>query len=1093
MNIPEFSSFCRIRRWTTSSQFTPTPEQERALSSPAPLLVVAGAGTGKTTVLTHRIARLIQEGRARPDQVLALTFTDKAAAEMADRLNELLGEPGTSAKERDVTTKTFHAFGDQVVRENLLWLGIDRAPAVLSGATAWQLLSSFFDDLTFDAVDISTAEVAGTFNRLLHFFSECKDHLVTPQSLEDYIRTADIAGLASPAAEVRVKKAAEMQDLAAAYRRYEDAKREKGFVDFGDLLLLPVQLFQAHPSVKAAYRRRYRYIFVDEYQDTNHAQRILLLELIDPSRPAIMVIGDDDQAIYRWRGAIVHNILKFPEEEVFARGRVTTLPMTQNRRSAPPILDLAHLVIGEVRERHPKKLGYREDGETGQATVGHYVAASDRLEAEWIAARIGGLHASAHELPGKKHGFGAFAILCRRRSLFEPLGRALEAAGIPYELIGGTGFYGRWEIRDILSYLRVLASTHGSAACLAETSDDLALARILRSRRLRLASRDLFHLGQWVRQQNGDRGSEEEGRVRVALLDAVLRHEEVTGLSGPAVARLAALRQELQAYSRDCQRLSLAEILTRVIEGTGYRRELLAEPGFDAKMALLNLAKLEDMARQFEEATEGGGLGDFIEFVAYAVESGEEEGEVRPAEEESDSVKIMTIHQSKGLEFPVVFIPGLGEGMFPSRARSESDTWHLPRGLRGDRVYVPHLNLAAVQTKADLQRAQDQHKQEERRIQLDEERRLFYVAITRAQRHLYFSRAHWYGSRKSPSEPSIFWETVAGCGLSLDLGQAQRPDANPNLHPDHTVEMTKSSSTGPEPAGLLLEEGDPSGWIESTAQQEGHERWIPLKAEAEAHIARLVADRGTPVAETGVDITCSGLVHYLTCPRAYRYVYVDHLPTRPSWRATRGVEVHRRIEELSRSIDPTLRAPLDDAVEDELDDREHHVEELPGTAWQHVSTEEMVAHFQASIYARRPATYVELPFSHALPAGTLRGRIDRLDQLPDGRWEVIDFKSGRATPEATPGHRRQLGLYTLAVRQIWQAPADRIEAHLFFLHDATDVALGFTDTELDELREEANAALRSIGREEFGRTRNEQDCSKCPYNHLCHLPTEQSR
>ena len=1094
------------------TEFKPTPEQERALTCPAPLLVLAGAGTGKTSVLTHRIAQRIAAGQARPDQVLALTFTDKAAAEMAERLCDILGESGLADEAREVAVKTFHSFGRRVIEENFLRLGFDRPPSVLTRAAAWQLLSHIFNDLSFDALEISTGRIAGVFSGLLSFFSQCKDHLVTADDLDAYALALDSSQLAPVAAEHVANEAAILRDLAAAYRRYDDVKREKGVVDFGDLLVLPVQLFRSS-AVRVSYRRRYPFVFVDEYQDTNHAQRLLLLELIDPARPLIMVIGDDDQAIYRWRGAVVHNILRFPRESIFAPGQVEEVRMTQNRRSYRPILDLANLAISEVRDRNPKDLGYHPKNDHGRATIGHYTAASDSLEGRWIAARIRALEPEARQFPDKKRGYGAFAILCRRRSLFEPVGQALEAAGIPFELVGGTGFYGRWEIRDILSYLRVLASP----------ADDLALARILRSRRLRLCSRDLFHLGRWVRQQNGDRGRGGEGRegmARLHLLDAVLHNEDVAGLSSAARTRLLTLREELERWSEDRQELSLPDLVARVVEDTGYRRELLARPGFDARVSLLNLAKLEDLARQFEEGTEGADLGGFVEFVSYAVESGEEEGEVRPIDEESDTVKVMTVHQSKGLEFPIVLVPGLVAGTFPATRRSSDDKWRLPFELRGDREYLPTIDLASVRTRRDLEDGLKAQKQAGEALDLDEERRLFYVAITRAQYHLYLSRAHWYGARKTMSGPSRFWDLVETSGFSENLGQEECPAENPNLALDSAVgDATEDTASNPGAnlASLLLPGKDPASWIEETIRTacpgagEGDstgqsQTWKALRAAVDAHLERLVSPKQAIAEEKMPGITCSGVVDYLACPRRYRYKHVDGLPTRPSPRAALGREVHRRIEEMSWPIAPVPRGPVKEEMpdEDEFEVFDEQNVATTDTGGSHRSLERMLAHFRDGIYGQRPATHVEVAFQLPLRLGTLRGRMDRVDCLPDGRWEVVDFKA-TSRPDVAgngfslrewatldenrssslAGYCRQLGLYALSLREVWKVPAAKITAHLVFLQDGTDLDLAFDDADLDRIRDGAEETLAAIAGGEFPMATGSPACSRCEYNHLC--------
>jgi len=1079
---------------TFAKSFKPTPEQYLALTHPTPLLVLAGAGTGKTTVLTQRIAQSIASGAVRPHQVLALTFTQKAAAEMAERLERILGELGQGMVARETFVGTFHSFGGRVIRENLLRLGFDRVPAVATAAAAWQLLASIFDELSFDTIEVSTGTPSTVFGQLLHVFSQCQDHLISPEDLERYAASLEPSTLEPAVANYMEKRRNQIREVAAAYRRYALAKQEKCLIDFGDHLYLPARLFRECRDVRDAYRRRFPFIFVDEYQDTNYAQRALLMELIDPDRPGVMVIGDDDQAIYRWRGAVVQNILRFPEESIFQPGQVKCAPITLNRRSLPPILDLANLAISTVRARHAKELRYHEERAQGRATVAHYVAASDQREAEWIAAKIRQLEPETRETEGRKRGYGAFAVLCRKRSLFEPIGRALERASVPYELIGGTGFYGRWEIRDVLSYLLLLTNP----------ADDLAVARILRSRRLRISGRDIFHLGQWMQRENGYKRRGDEGRpeaARLHLLDGVLSCEEVPGLSAEACARLINLRAELGEYAQASQRLTVGDFVTHVINRTGYRDELRAQTGFDARLALLNLEKLEDMARQVGEGSESVSLAGFVDWVRYALESGEEEGEVRPVDEDSNTVKVMSIHQAKGLEFPIVFIPGLADSVFPTQLRDQGDKWYeIPFELRGDRDCYPRIDFSQMRTARDLERALDERKEAEKLLQLDEERRLFYVAITRAQQQLYFTRAHWYGSTIKPREPSPFWDIVVSSGLSRDEGAEECPTENPNLVGRSALASSRGEGSENGDASLeslLLNEDDCRRWIENAARRDGYGRWTVLRADVDAHLAALAVApaSGEPIEK--IELSCSGLLLYWNCPRHYRFAYLDCLPSRPLRGARVGREVHRWIEELSRPMnvavvtDDEQKTPEEEERGTQDDELRARFEELVGSfqharRWsEHSVVADLVASFRESVYGGRQATYVEWPFRLSLDRGWLRGRIDRLDLLPDGRWEIVDFKSSAFSESAAAVYRQQLALYTLAVRELRRVPVERVSAHLFFLKGGRDLELKFDDDELDKVRARSETALAAIAEGEFPRTPGSQICANCWYSHLC--------
>ncbi len=1075
-----------------SRVFTPSTEQQQALTAPLPLLVLAGAGTGKTTVLTRRIAQTILSGEARPEEVLALTFTDKAAAEMSERLTQVMGEAGQAEAARQITACTFHSFGSQFIKENLLAFGFDRVPQLLTAASAWRLLSRLLDQLDFDYIEIGSSSLATLFGDLRSFFSSCRENLVSPEQLAEYLEAQTTAGLSEFAADHWQQRLGQWGDAARAFALYARAKREACLLDFGDMLALPVQLLRADPQLRQAYRQRYRHLFVDEYQDTNYAQAALLRQLVDPAEARVMVIGDDDQAIYSWRGAVVQNILGFTEEEMFHHRPVTSVPMTLNRRSRPPILDLANLAIAGVTTRHAKQLTYHPQNAGEPGIIGHFTAACSKNEAEWIAARIREREPELRQLTGGKRGFGAVAILCRKRSLFADIGQALEDAGIPYELVGGAGFYDRWEIRDVLSYLTVLV----------RPEDDTATARILSSPRWKISARDIHHLGKWVAEQNYVPRGEQQGprETRYHLLDAVRKTSEVEGLGAEARQRLALLSAELSAYVEAMRALPLAELVAMVIERSGYRSELLARPGFDARVAMLNLSKLAQMAVDYVSDGDSSSLSEFVDYVGYALESGEEESEVRPVDEESDAVKVMTVHQAKGLEFPVVFVPALAARVFPDPKVDNALKWtNLPWALRGDRDYHGQLNYEGVDKETSLKKATDQLKAIETAHRLDEERRLFYVAITRAERELYLSHAHYYSTNLKAQPGSEFWQIVAESGLSQCLGEEEQPAQNPA----RSAVAERASSAQPSAATqaahqLLLAGEDPHAWLQA-ATAASPVTWAELRLSTDDHLARIGScpEFAEPPAE--LEVPVAGLLTYLDCPRQYRYVYRDHLPVRPSPAAAFGRELHRQIERLSRrgtiEVSPLKQRAASDERDGEYEAPQRYEpgEESEPSVASLSRLEAALTRYRASAYGQRQATYVEWVFSLPIAGGLLRGRADRLDRLPNGGWQVIDFKSGIYREEFAARHRQQLALYALGVQHNFPDSDDKghVLANVLFLGDGKDLSFDFTGQDLNATRAKAEATLAAIAASHFPLTENESTCRHCNYAHLCGRETGQ--
>ncbi|MCL5257455.1 MAG: ATP-dependent helicase [Chloroflexi bacterium] len=1039
-----------------------TPEQAAAVECLPPQLIIAGAGTGKTTVLTEKLIAVIREKRADAGSVLGLTFTDKAAGEMAERVRAALTRDGIDVPASSLNISTFHSFGEQIVRENLVRLGINPGYRLATRGVQWDLLTGLFNDLTFDAVDISLS-VSTVFSNLLDFFGQAKDHMVAPEDLLKYLDSQTPSGLPEYARGYWEGCLAQWRDVQAAYVRYEEGLREREFLDFGDLLRLPVKLFLSSPAIRQRYLERFKYIFVDEYQDTNAAQAALLSLLINQESPNVVVIGDDDQAIYQWRGAMVDNILNFDKLGVFGDHKVAKSTIVTNRRSYPPILDLAQAVINPIKNRHEKRLGYHHA--TGQAEVGHYVAATGASEAQWIAGRIESLLPWAEGLDDRKHGWGAFAVLCRKRAMFPAVAAALDAAGIPYELIGGTGFYDRPEIKDILSYLMVIT----------DPGDNIALARILISPRFRLSDRDIFFLGQWKKKALKEAEEAEDISAPVALIDALSHVSEIPELSPQALERLQVLRDDLDDFTRQANRLSIPGLALHILDRTGYRWELEADSSSSSKIALLNLQKMVDLAAEFQLADSRSSLSAFVQYVKFTVESEDIEGEVRPVDEDSNTVKVMSVHQAKGLEFPCVFIPGLVKGYFPTRSTNPLDKYcNLPPGLRADSATYPSMNLAGCRTEKDFKREEKRVKDALKALKLEEERRLCYVAVTRAQFKLFFSRARWYGTAKKEKEPSVFWEEMVQTGLADDLG-VEGPEPEILARSQERREETREESM----SKLLLDKEAARRWLNDTVDRAGMDgHWEELKAGADRIIATVTAEVGTietlkppPVRVASY----SALACYRQCPAKYRYAYIDRLPSRPSPAASVGTDVHELIRRHALGQQVATQADFD-----ELAGSGEWLEGAFGAAGR-----TLFDRYLESVYARRRPQYVEQPFNLRIGGVVVRGRIDRLDHLPDGSWEIVDFKTGRYVPSPEQAaNDLQLRIYALAAREIWGVPEDKLSCTLFYLQHGRPVTVRFGPEALEQTKAEV---LETTGRIDAGLFPRQSGswCTYCDFGHLC--------
>ncbi|MFD9816275.1 DNA helicase PcrA [Streptomyces sp. NPDC059080] len=638
--------------------------------SGGPLLIVAGAGSGKTRVLTHRIAHLLAARGVHPGQILAITFTNKAAGEMKERVEELVG-PRAHA----MWVSTFHSACVRILRRESKHLGFTSSFSIYDAADSKRLMALVCRDLDLDPKRFPPKSFSAKVSHL-------KNELIDEETF---------AGQAADGFE---------KTLAQAYALYQARLREANALDFDDIIMTTVNLLQAFPDVAAHYRRRFRHVMVDEYQDTNHAQYTLVRELVGPAEFAaeLCVVGDADQSIYAFRGATIRNILQFEEDYPDA----TTILLEQNYRSTQTILSAANAVIERNENRRPKNL-WTEAGEGPRITG--YVADTEHDEAQFVAEEIDRLTDSGDARASD------VAIFYRTNAQSRVFEEILIRVGLPYKVVGGVRFYERKEVRDILAYLRVLANPE----------DTVPLRRILNVPKRGIGDRaeamiDALSL-----------------REKISFPQALRRVDEAYGMaarSANAVRRFNTLMEELRTIVESGA--GPATVLEAVLERTGYLAELQSSSDPQDETRIENLQELAAVALEFEqdrvagpaaedadaeEPVSGGTLADFLEQVALVADSDQ-----IPDEDEDGSgvVTLMTLHTAKGLEFPVVFLTGMEDGVFP------------------------HM------------RALGQAKE------LEEERRLAYVGITRARERLYLTRATMRSAWGQPSynPPSRFLEEI---------------------------------------------------------------------------------------------------------------------------------------------------------------------------------------------------------------------------------------------------------------------------------------------------------------------------------------------
>lgn len=659
-------------------------QAEAVRTTEGPLLIMAGAGSGKTRVLTHRVAHLIEDLDVRPWRILAITFTNKAAREMRERIAKLV-DPEQAAS---VWVSTFHALAVRILRRDGEQIGLGKNFTILDSSAQKTLVKRVVNELNLDSNQYDPKTILGTI-------SNAKNELLTPK---DY---------AEQAANYYEERVAEV------YRAYQKALRQAQSVDFDDLIMLTIELFEKAPDVLKRYQDQFRYLHVDEYQDTNDAQYKIVNMLAQGSKN-LAVVGDADQSIYGWRGANMQNILNFEKDWPEAK----SVFLEQNYRSTQNILDAANDVINNNNERVPKKL-WTENGKGEKIT--YYRAQSAQDEAYYV---LGKIQKGQRE---QKQSLSDFAILYRTNAQSRAMEEALVKANIPYTIVGGHKFYDRKEILDIMAYLSLVANP----------ADNAALERIINVPKRAIGQTTLDHLFAFA------------DSINLPMLAAIDQIELASDIRPAAASKLLSFAEMMNNFRQQAEFLDVSELTDLILDQSGYRKELQKKADPESQSRLENLDEFISVTKEFEAKYDASAedavdpLTDFLGSTALMAE-------LDNVEEDSGQVTLMTLHAAKGLEFPVVFLIGLEEGLFPlGRAAQDEDL-------------------------------------------LEEERRLAYVGITRAEKKLYLTNAFsrmLYGKTQA-NQPSRFIDEI-----SDDLIEKAYPAGSAATQPGLSSKFLRATST----------------------------------------------------------------------------------------------------------------------------------------------------------------------------------------------------------------------------------------------------------------------------------------------------------
>lgn len=962
-----------------------------------PLMIIAGAGTGKTTVITERIKHLIEKGAAKPSEILALTFTEKAAREMEERVDVALPFGYTQ-----MWISTFHSFCDRVLRAEALHVGLDPRYKLMTQAETVQLIRKNLFNFKlkyFRPLGNPTKFVSG----MLQHFSRLQDEDVSPKQYLRWVKARNAKRATDETEKLEIEK---WEELSLAYKKYDEIKTKEGRMDYGDLIVKTLQLYRKRPNILKQYRKQFKQILVDEYQDTNISQNELV-KLLAGKNGNVAVVLDDDQSIYRFRGAAISNALQFRKS--FPKTKVVTL--IKNYRASQEILDKAY---GLIQHNNPDRLEALENIDKrlqskfkfkGEVKFIH----TDRVEneAEEVVKRISELvnqdnQKSKTDQPINRSTdqleYRDVAILVRANNHADPFTRALQRKGIPYQFLGPGRLFKQPEIVDLISYLKVLYNFE----------DDVSFYRLLTIQELAISQKDLARIANYARKYN------------LSLYDACKKLKDIY-INEETRDKIERIVKIIDRYLKRTRKETAGQLLYFFLEDSGLLTKLLNPDSSEAQKRAKNIGKFFDKLKTYEVDNEDATVLAAVDWIELAMELGES-----PLAADSDwtdinAVNILTVHSAKGLEFPVVFLVNLVGQRFPTINRREQ-------------IPIPNELIKEVLPQGDFH--------------IQEERRLFYVGMTRAKEKLYLTAANYYGEGKREKRLSPFiFETLGDEAVSSEKRLA---DSEQLSFLDYK-QKTQPSTIHPPPSTV--------------------------------HIDYL---------------SYSQIETFRICPLHYKLRYILKVPTPPGAALSFGSSIHNSMRDFyllaagGKKATPQLTRKLlkenwiKEGYSSKAEERENFKR---GKKYLH-------DYLREGFNKRIKVAGTELPFvvplkqpnskTRPLKAG---GRIDRMDKFRGGKIEIVDYKTGKNVPtQKAVDNNLQLTFYALAATtindEIFGKKPEEVKLTLYYFEEQKAISTTKTKEQLKEAVKEIYEWREKIESSDFKCSKH-LFCNKCEFKMFC--------
>jgi len=975
-------------------------EQETAVHfGSGPLLIIAGAGTGKTTVITERIKHLIVSGLAKPAEVLALTFTEKAAREMEERVDQAMPYGYTQ-----MWISTFHSFCERLLKQEAIQIGLNPGYHLLSDADATQLLRKHLFKLELDyfrPLGNPTKFIGG----MLQHFSRLKDEDVSSTQYLAWIQNQK-SKIKNQNEEEKTLEIKKWHELAYAYKAYEDLKMKEGLMDFADLIANTLLLFRTRPNVLENYRTKFKYILVDEFQDTNIAQYELIKLLAQPLKiPNLTVVGDDNQSIYKFRGAAISNILRFKEEYPKAMQVV----LNQNYRSFQYILDGSYRLIKhndpdtlEAKMGISKKL---QSVRTTDENLQIQLLQTDRVEneADAVAKEIKKLS----DKNEKQYSWSDFALLVRANNHAEPFVRAFERHGIPFQFLGPGQLFRQPEIKDLIAYLQVLTDfTH-----------DPSLYRVLAMEYFSLSARDLVAVAAFSR------------RYGISLfegIEVVVGEKQIEKINAPEVSeaskqKLTTIMQMIKRHLSLLTKETAGQLLYYFLADTGMIKNILEYKFPITERSAQNIMKFFSKLKTYESEHDDASVATVFDWIMLRMELGDSPLATDTDWTENDAVNLLTVHSSKGLEFPVVFLVNLVSQRFPTRERSEQ-------------IPIPEALIRETLPEGDFHE--------------EEERRLFYVGMTRARDRLFFTAANFYGEGKREKKLSPFVTEVLG---------------------EVTTDVIKPTE---EQLSLL-------DWQKLTPQR--HPEVSPTE--------------GPPRKQPITYLSYSQIDTFRMCPLHYKLRYLLRIQPSPAPALSFGTSMHAALKdfyELVKSGEKVNQKNLEELLQKNWQREGYKDKQYEQAMWQ--KGVRFLQEFYTTEF-RPEAKILALENSFTVAITKTResflkigGKIDRVDDLGNEMIEIIDYKTGRVPSKRKLDTNLQLSMYALAATQIEEAPFNRtpeqVKLSLYFFDTQEKISTTRTREQLEKDIEAIREIAKEIEASDFKCSGSEL-CLNCEYKLFC--------